>query len=231
MVKTRVGVAVAPLVVAALAVLAVPGCFDVETVDPGPVVVDDFEDGDFLPALPGFDAWMCYVYNVAAGHEYECGRAPGFNSTSALYLDAHLVDPADGRQSFPGATLAIYSDPPYDATPYRELSFVAKLESGSFALPAEARLHAELGCSTALDTDGNRPGGLYVFVNVAFNEDWKISRIPLSGFSPPPWGTQIMGGPSACLQRVDQIRFTIDAQLRDGVTGDGLLTIDDITLR
>ena len=54
--------------------------------------------------------------------------------------------------------------------------------------------------------------------------------MPLSGFSTPPWGTQIMGGPSACLQRVDQIRFTIDAQLPDGVTGEGLLTIDDITL-
>lgn len=215
----------------ALAALVAPGCFDTQPIDPGPVIVDDFEDGDFLSALPGFDAWMCYAYNEAAGSSYSCDRAPGFNnSTYGLFLDAHIVDAADNKQNFGGATLAIYSDAPYDVRPYHELAFAAKLQSGSLPLPAEARLQAEFGCSTALDADGNRPGGLYVFATVAFNGEWKISRIPLSGFSTPPWGTQIMGGPSACLQRVDQIRFTIDAQLPDGVTGEGLLTIDDITL-
>jgi hypothetical protein len=221
-------VARAPLM---LVVLAAPGCFDVQIADPGPVVIDDFEDGDFHPAIRGFDDWICYVYNEAAGTTYTCDRAPGFNSTSALYLDARIVDPADGRQSFGGARLAVFSDAPYDVTPYRELVFVAKLESGSLPLPSEARLQVELGCSTVLDADGNRPGDLAVVANVAFNNTWKISRIPVSGFSTPTWATQVMGGPGACRQRVDEIRFTIDAQLADGVTGEGILTIDDITLQ
>ena len=40
-----------------------------------------------------------------------------------------------------------------------------------------------------------------------------------------------MGGPSACLQRIDRIQFNIDAQLPDGVTGHGILSVDDITLQ
>ena len=54
----------------------------------------------------------------------------------------------------------------------------------------------------------------------------------MSGFASPPWvTTKILGGAEACLERVDNIQFQVDAQLPDGATGMGTLSVDDIYLQ
>jgi hypothetical protein len=228
-VVTTRAVAGAPVLVAALAVLAAPSCFDVQTVDPGPLVVDDFEDGDYLPALPGFDRWFCYSFNPEGSQGYHCAGAAGDESTSALYLDAQIDDPPDGKQQHGGAALATKSRVPLEINPYREFVFSAKLESSTPALPSDAYMYVELGCSTALATDGSRPGDLYVVAGVDYKSSWQTYRFGVTSFGPPPWVlTHVMGGPERCRALVDSIRFTIDAQIVDGESGRGILTIDNI---
>ena len=55
--------------------------------------------------------------------------------------------------------------------------------------------------------------------------------LTLDNFGPPPWLAEpIQGGTTACLQHVDAVRFSIDAQLPDGTVGEGILHIDNVVL-
>ena len=50
----------AALTVALLAVVfGAAGCFDVHSVDPGPYVIDDFENGTVQPLDSLFAGWFC----------------------------------------------------------------------------------------------------------------------------------------------------------------------------
>ena len=68
--------------------LAAPGCFDdVRLRDPGPFVIDDFEDGNLESELPSFDSWGCNPFNAQAPM-IACGLVPGAGgSRFALNLD------------------------------------------------------------------------------------------------------------------------------------------------
>jgi hypothetical protein len=212
--------------------LAAPGCFDARLRDPGPLVIDDFEDENLDPELTTFDSWGCNPFNAQAPM-ITCGLAPGgaAGSKFALNLDVRVDDPPDGKQQHGGASLTIYSQTTLDLSPYQDFVFSAQLASGKPALPSEARLYIELGCSTAIAGDGSSPGDFYVLTSADFRPEWKTFRLDVTSFGFPPWLiNDVQGGPARCRQLVDSIRFTVDEFLADGQSGEGILTIDDIYL-
>jgi hypothetical protein len=222
--------AAATLVVCALAGFAAPGCFDVHLVDPGPLVIDDFDDGDLASPLPGFNDWHSYSYNPSNPDGHHVGLVAGTtNNPFAVYMDFSVHDPLDGTEQDGGAVLVTESSIPWDVNAYRRLVFSAKLTSGTPALPSNALLYVELGCATAVAEDGSRPGSFYVVASVNHTNAWQEYRIEIVNFGQPSWlGVWVAGGPAPCRQRVDSIRFSVDAKLGDGQSGRGVLTIDNI---
>jgi hypothetical protein len=207
---------------------AASGCFDVHAIDPGPVVLDDFDDGDFQPADPSFGVWMCYSFNPT-NQSYSCDHDAGYNSAYSLVLHETVVDPMDGTQEHGGGALATYATTPVDFTRFTELDFATRLVSGSPPISSDARMYLEIGCATAATDDGSVPGDLYVLTNVNYDMSWKSLAAKLANFGPPPWiTTPIKGGTAGCLQRADSVRFSVDAALPDGQTGVFTLNIDDI---
>lgn len=221
--------AVATLIIGAL---AASGCFDVRMVDPGPLVIDDFDDGDLAPALTTFDSWGCYSFNAQAP-TINCDRTQGAdNSPFGLYVDFRVDDPPDGKQQHGGAALGSWGRAPVDINPYQDFVFSAMLASGTPALPSDARLYVELGCGTAVAEDGSRPGDFYVLASADYENYWQPFRIDITSLGQPPWVVKkIEGGPARCRQLVDSIRFTVDAHLADGQSGQAVLTIDSIYLQ
>jgi hypothetical protein len=210
--------------------LAAPACFDVRQVDPGPVVIDDFDDGNLVPALTAFESWLPYSFN-AQGSELHSDLTQGnTNSPFAVYLDFRVADPPDGEVQEAGAALMSESQVPWDVNAYRALVFAAKLESsGVPALPVGALLYVELGCKTAVAENGSRPGNLYVVASINYTSDWQEHRIEIASFGDPSWlSRRVAGGPAQCRQRIDSIRFSVDAKLNDGQSGHGVLTLDNI---
>ena len=228
MVRTTARVLATSLICA----LAAAGCFDVRTVDPGPLVIDDFDDGDAAPALTGFNAWDCYSFDTP-GSRFDCAVTPGTdNSPFALTLDFRADDPPDGIQQHGGAGLAIYGWPPVDINSYDDFVFSAMLASGTPALSSDARLYVELACTTAVAEDGSRPGHFYVSASADYKDYWQPFRIDVTSFGQPPWVVgKIEGGPARCRELIDGIRFTVDAHLPDGQSGQAVLTIDGIYLQ
>jgi len=212
-----------------LATLLLSGCFDVHQVDPGPSVLDDFDDGDFNPTDPNFGAWFCSSYNQA-GSNYSCDHAAGDESLYALVLQATLVDPMDGLQQNGGAELGTVAASPEDFTAFTEIGFQAKVDLDP--IPSGATLDVEIACSTAEEEDGTVPGNLYVVSGVAFQPVWTSFNMTFTNFGPPPWLAEpIKGGTAGCLRRADAIRFSFDPDLPDGQTESFTLSIDDITLQ
>jgi hypothetical protein len=222
----------APNLALLLVVLGAGGCFDVRTVDPGPYILDDFDDGDFQPADPNFQPWQCYGFNPDSSANINCNHDAGDQSAFALFLDATLVDPPDGTQQHGGASLATFATVPEDFTRFSEFKFSAKLEPGNPPISSNANLYVELGCNSARADDGSLPGNLYIVQGVDYKNYWQPFVLAMSSFNSPPWlATHIMGGPAGCLQRIDNIRFTVDAQLPDGQTGKFVLHVDTISLQ
>ena len=212
-----------------LAPLALLGCFDVQTVDPGPVIIDDFDDGDYLPSIRGFDIWECLAYNPDTTKSFNCAHQ-GSPGDYHLSLDFTIVDPSDGAQQHGGAMLATFaSGAPVDFSHHKTLIFSGQLQSGSPPLSSDAKLYVEFTCGTALGEDGSAVSDFYVLQGVAYSSDWGTFRLSLTNFGPPPWlPRHIAGGTIACLRLVDGIHFNVDASLPDGATGKGLLSIDNI---
>ena len=81
--------------------LGAAGCFDVHDVDLGPLVIDDFDDGDFVSADPHFPlSWQCFAFNPDRKTGFTCDYDAGDNSPYSLYLEATIYDPPDGVQQF-----------------------------------------------------------------------------------------------------------------------------------
>jgi hypothetical protein len=220
-------------VLAHLAALATTGCFDVQTFDPGPYVLDNFDDGDFLPADPIFDPWTCFAFNPDSNKMYRCDHAAGAHGSEyGLFLEFTITDQPNGIQEDGGAGLASFTAKPVDFSHFAEVDFDVSLASGNPALSSDAQLHVELGCSTAPDEDGNVPGDFYVSRGAGYDMDWQSDRLTLNNFAPPAWvNTPIAGGLAGCLSRVDSIRFTVNAEVPDGQMGQGTLRIDNLILR
>jgi hypothetical protein len=217
------------------ATLGAAGCFDVHTVDAGPLVIDDFDDGDYYPADPDFDSWTCYSFNPDSNKMYRCDNEPRSDTDGdgyALFVDFTITDPQNGSQDHGGASLATFANTPVDFTSFTEITFSNLLESGNPPLPSNAQFYVELGCSTAPDVNGAVPGDFYVSRGVDYNNYWKARSATLANFGPPAWiNVEIKGGTLGCLKRVDSVRFTVDSQLPDGQVGHGVLHIDKVSLR
>jgi len=152
---------------AAAALLLAAGCYDVQTFDAGPYVLDDFEDGDFLPSDPIFDAWTCFAFNPSSNKMYSCDHDAGaHNSDYALSLDFTVTDPANGTQQDGGAGLVSLAAKPMDFSHFEELDFEVSLHRRPLGLrpfrtlrlrwlryPAEALRWAE---TTARGSGRNR---------------------------------------------------------------------------
>jgi hypothetical protein len=234
---TRVSTRAARAFVLLPVVLGAAGCFDVRSVDPGSLLIDNFDDGAF-PADSMFIPWMCYSFNPPTNQNFSCRYDTDTldGSAHSLRLDFRVDDPPDTDMSrqYGGAGLATYGTPGLyqDVTGFGQLWFDAEVQSGNPALSSDAILYAQLGCSTVLLTDGSEPGDYFLLQSGIYSEaDWKKNDLSLANFSPPDDTRQIQGGVRECLRRVDQIAFTVDAELQDGGSGAGVLKIDDVYLR
>jgi hypothetical protein len=214
------------------AVLGATGCFDAHSVDPGPWVIDDFEDGDYQPFDRNFGSWDCY----ASGPSHLCSKAPvtpGDQGLYAMALDFTIGDPAGSGQQPGGASLqTLLPATPEDLSRFSEMVFSAKMPAlpALAALPSSPVFYAELGCST-VQGDGYQTtaGNLYVRQDFPVTIDWKTVQLPKAGFLSSPYNdAHINGGPAACLQRVDNIHFEVQFELSDGQSAMGELSVDEI---
>jgi len=212
--------------------LGTSGCFDVHNVDQGPWVIDDFEDGDLKPADPNFGPWTCSSFNETTNQNCSVGPDAGDQSTNSLLLDFTVDDPPDGTQEQGGAELYTGAARPESFSGYGEMVLSAKLVSDGPPLPSNATLQVQLGCSSVQADDGTFPGTLYVVQGLAYTGDWQTFTLPTANFGSPPWiATHIVGGPTACLERVDSISFAVAPDLPDGQSVTARLNVDDISLQ
>jgi hypothetical protein len=212
-------------------------CFDAHQVDPGVLMIDDFDHGAF-PADATFVPWMCFAYNPSSNQNYSCAYDTDTydGSKYSLRLDFEVADPVNLMMDYGGAGLATYA--PFglhqDLTAFTTLEFDARLESGIPVLPFGAKLNVAFGCSTARVTDGSAPGNLYVVANVDYdhNSDWGHVVVSLANFSFQSTDTRLIdGGVAGCLRLVDEMDINVEAELPDGASGAGTLNVDNIYLK
>jgi hypothetical protein len=212
-------------------VLGATGCFDVHSVDPGPWVIDDFEDGDLNPADRNFGPWNCY----AGPPPNPCitGLDSGDQSTFSLALDFTLVNPASGSANavFAGVQTGTAAAPE-DFSRFSGMVFSGKVVPGVPALPNMTTFSVHLGCSTVPAEDGTTPGNLYVRQQFDATTDWQPVQLPIASFVSPFYlATHPQGGPAACLRRIDSIHFELEPQLPAGQSAMGRLDIDEVSFR
>jgi hypothetical protein len=208
------------------------GCFDVGTTNLR--VIDNFNSGDLQPSDPNFGPWGCGAVGPAASSIFTCVPDPDTEDGSAFSVLLHVTvtDPPDGGlQQHGGAAVATIAMNAVDFTRYGRIAFDLKLESGGEnPLPASALLYVELACMTVLPL-GSERHDLYVSQGVPYMNIWHNFALTLENFGAPPALVEpITGGPTACLRHVDGIRFSIDAQLPDGKTGEAFLHVDNVVL-
>jgi hypothetical protein len=204
------------------------GCFDVNQIDPGVLLIDNFEDGDALPADSQFGLWQCGSFNPN-NQDFSCGLDVGYNSLYSLALKFNIVDPPDGQQQFGGAQLLTYTIDPQDFSGFHDLVFSGELSSGVPALPSQARLDVELFCQGAQADDGSYPGNLALEQSVAYDSSWRTFTLPMAAFTPAAYlSVHPLGGPDACLTQVNGMHFQVDLNLPDGQSAMGQMNIDDI---
>jgi hypothetical protein len=208
--------------------LGATGCFDVHSVG-GPWVIDDFEDGDLRPADLNFGPWGCVSYNETTTDNCSYGLDFGDASAYSLFLDFTVTDSPGGVQQQGGAALVTGTARPENLSRFDEMVFSTRLVSGTPPLPPSAALYVQLGCSSAQADNGSSPGNLYVFQNLPYGSDWQTLTLMMSNFTSADVGsTHVLGGPVACLERVDQITFAVDPQVGADQSAMGRLNVDDI---
>jgi hypothetical protein len=214
------------------ALLGAAGCFDVRTVDAVPLVIDDFDDGDLVPADSALPMWTCFNFNPSTPDGFTCGHDIGYQSDYSLFLQATITDPPDKLQQNGGAGVATFGDTPQDFSRFRELVLSVALEYGDPPLLGPPTVHVDLGCSTARADDGTVHNDLTVIQDIDPTTTWQTLALPMGSFGTPFYlPTHIVGGPTACLQRVDSVQVVVDANLPDGQSGSFTLHVDDIFFR
>jgi len=207
------------------------GCFDVSTTNLR--VIDNFNSADLQPSDPNFGPWSCGVVGPTANSSVTCLPDSDTEDKSPFSLLLHftVTDPPDKLQQHGGAAMATLATHTVDFTRYGRIAFDLKLQSsGENPLPASAILYVELACMTVLPLDSERHD-LYVSQGVPYMNMWHNFALSLENFGPPPALVEpITGGPAACLRNVDGVRFNIDAQLPDGMTGEAFLNVDNVVL-
>ena len=219
-----------PATLALLGATASSGCFDVRPIDPGPPVLDDFEDGDLTPSLAPFTDWSCQTFYPDG--TLDCDLTPGFESQFSVSSTFAISDPLDAIQQHGGVLIATFADRPVDFTGLSAITFDVRLTSAAAPFPSNSLMHVDLLCSTAVGENGAALVDFALVQSVAFSDAWSKVDLAISNFGPAPWQTEhIKGGGPACLRAIDGVQFTFDAAIPDGQSGGGTFSIDDVVLR
>jgi hypothetical protein len=213
------------LIVALLpAVLGTGGCFDVHSVG-GPWVIDDFDDGDYRPADSNFGPWSCSSFQQSTTDNCSYGLDPGDGSAYSVFLD-FTVDSSDDVDQQAGAQLQTGAAAPEDLSRFDEMVLSTK---DSPALSSNAEMLVQLGCSSAHADDGSSPGNLFVYQALPYTSDWQTFTLPMADFTSPSWiSTHVLGGPTACLERVDGIVVSVSPQVPAGESAMARFNVDDV---
>jgi hypothetical protein len=242
----------ATLVFGALVLLTVilPACLDLQKVDPGGRVIDNFEDGG-LPTWNRFAAWQCHTFVRDAGQDAAHGgqdggqpadadgdpggacqlnpETPGADDLRALRADFQLSDPPDQSRQFPGMeVVARTTSGTVDFTGFAGFVFHAYLDSAPASqspLPTGTQFLVQLGCSTVKD---NPAASQMVGIAVAPGASWTTFPLMLDAFLLTATESTHNQG---CLRLVDSIHFTIHPGLLDGASTAGTLHLDNISLQ
>jgi hypothetical protein len=223
-----------------LAALVATGCFDVQRVETGPLIIDDFEDGNASPREPTFEPWGCQKFSPSTVDGYECKLdGPGYHqSAHALYVDATIEDEAGGTEKQGGASLETLATATMNFGRFSRLVFAAKLESISLPPQSTPTFEVQIGCNLAELTEGERPDAVYVRSHAEILVgDWQPVTVELGDLDPtlvfPPSvekPAQLKERSPGCLKVVDRITFAVVAGLPDGQSGRFILHIDDVEL-
>ena len=205
------------------AVLGATGCFDAHSVDQGPWVIDDFEDGDLNPADRNFGSWGCYTWPQG-----RMSTSPFSIPETKALSRWRSISPSSVPQteapSSAGAGVATVAAKPEDFSRFSEMVFTSKLVPGVPALPTMTNFTVHLGCSTVpLEETGTNPWQSLCPPTVLRNDRLAAGparRWPCSGCSVFTT-THIQGGPAACLRRVDSIHFEVEPRLPGRSIGGG----------
>ncbi len=213
------------------AMLGATGCFDAHGVDPGPWVIDEFEDGDLNPWDRNFGPWACWV--MPQPNSCASVLEAGDQSAFSLGVAFTIASPANGSAN---AVLAGVETgtaaTPEDFSRFSEMVFSSKLVPGPSPLPNLTSFTVHLGCSTVPSDDGSVPRNVYVVQKFDVTTDWQPVQLPIASFGSPPYlPTHPQGGPAACLRRIDSINFQIEPHLPAGQSATSQLDVDGISLR
>jgi len=205
------------------------GCFDVRMTDPGPPVVDDFEDGDLTPAMRSFANWTCGTYEPRG--QLTCQLVDGDASNFGLSTSFSIADAPDGIQRHGSAFVTTDANRPVDLTAWSAIAFDVRVTTNKVV--PDPLFHLDLSCSTVPSESGTAVVALSVVQGIAYsNNGWTTVVLALSNFGPPPWQPEhIQGGSIACLRAIDEISFVWDAALPDGESVTGTLSIDEVRLQ
>jgi hypothetical protein len=205
------------------------GCFDVQRVSQGPWVIDDFEDGDLKPTDRNFGPWGCASFNESTTTNCSYGRDPGDDSAYSLFLDFTVEDSPDGVAQQGGAQLQTEAAKPEDLSRFNQMVLSVKLVSGSPPLPSSAQVFVQLNCSSAQADNGSSPGDLYLLQYLPYTSDWQTFPLAMANFTSPSFTPMhVLGGPMACLERVDGISFSVAPQVAESQSATGRLNVDHI---
>jgi hypothetical protein len=219
---------------------ATAGCFDVSTGGRPPLLIDNFDGADDLPADHHFDQWRCGEFSSAtpggAQCSYDCvdDGATSHSSPCSMWLQA-TVEEFPNNSNAAGALLYTNALVPEDLSNFSAIvfnaKFDAKLDDVSTLKP---QLYVELHCSLAHLPDASTSTEDAKNLKVASsgqapNGSWQTFVIGLYSQFTRFTYTEIDGGLRGCLEHVDSINFSINAQLSSsGQTGTFDLHVDDI---
>jgi hypothetical protein len=214
------------------ALSAMAGCFDVNSSGRPPLLIDNFDGVVDLPADHHFDQWRCGEYKSATPGDFQCSYDRDDNATShsspySMWLRAAVKEFPNGHNAA-GAQLYTNALVPEDLSNFSAIVFSAKLD-----YQGSPDFDVELHCSLAHLPDAPMSPADAEDLKVTSswkvpNGNWQTFAIGLySQFSPNPYAKND-GGLRGCLERVDSINFSINAQLEGDQTETFQLHVDDI---
>jgi hypothetical protein len=215
--------------------LFIPGCFEVQEVptEPGggarplPLLIDDFEDGDFRPSASNVEPWRCSTLNPGPGLQpVACGpRAEGYASGRGYSLWFELRDVPDGVNDYPIAELFAPIPIPLDVRLYEEFRFGIRFAEGDIPLPIAAILQVNLHCDAMSDRAQSLDDA------VSLPGVWTRVALRLANFTQPAWQYEQSEpvNEALCATQIDGLTFTITG-FSDGEAATGTLMVDDVYL-
>jgi hypothetical protein len=218
-----------------LVAMTLPACFKVTKTDPGPLIVDDFEDGIELARATEFSEWSCEMVNptrnMQPDHFVTCDPERDATGDGVLLAEFRITDPLaqppDGLQQHGGVAVITRTvrNTVIDLRTFTDITVDVRVGPEL----TNARVRVELGCTAAIFSDASPPLDLFLAsLPEPVTDTWTPLRFSLEedfgpGSQPPPRIPD-------CMRLVDSIRIVLDAQLPDGQSASSSLRIDDLKI-